>query len=122
MIELLTGLPDGVVGLRAVGEVEDDDYEDVVIPAVERALEGRDKIRLLYVLGPEFEEYESDALWEDSKLGMHHLFDFERIGVVTDVAWIARGVKWFGFAMPGTVKVFSYDDLDEARSWIAADA
>ena len=69
MIELVKGLPENVVGLRAVGEVEDDDYEDVVIPAVERALGGRKKIRLLYVLGPEFEEYESDAMWEDASSG-----------------------------------------------------
>ena len=121
MIELLSGLPEGVVGLRAIGEVEDDDYEDVVIPAVENALEGRDRIRLLYVLGPEFEEYEADAAWEDTKLGLHHFFDFERIGVVSDVKWITRGVKWLGFTIPGKVKVFADDQLDEARAWIVAD-
>ena len=45
----------------------------------------RGKVRIVYVLGPEFEEYEGDAMWEDAKLGMHHMFDFERVGVVTDV-------------------------------------
>ena len=121
MIELLDGLPEGVVGLRAVGEVEGEDYETVVIPAVEAALEGREKVRLLYVLGPEFEEYERDAAWEDAKLGMHHLFDFERVAVVTDAPWISRGVRWFAFAIPGKVKVFAHDSLVEAREWIAAD-
>lgn len=121
MIELLTGFPEGVVGLRAIGEVEDDDYEDVVIPAVENALKGRDKIRLLYLFGPEFEEYESDAAWEDAKLGLHHFFDFERIGMVSDVKWITRSVKWLGFAIPGEVKVFADEQLDEARAWIVAD-
>lgn len=119
MIELIPGLPDGVVGLKALGEVEDDDYEDVIIPAVDAALEGRDKVRLLYVLGPEFEEYEGDAMWEDAKLGMHHMFDFERVGVVTDVTWIARGVRWFGFTIPGKVKVFPMADLDAAKTWIS---
>ena len=37
MIELIDGLPDGVVGLEAVGEVTSDDYELVATPAVERA-------------------------------------------------------------------------------------
>ena len=121
MIELLEALPDNVVGLRAVGEVEDDDYEDVIIPAVEKALEGRKKIRLLYVLGPEFDSYDGDAMLEDAKLGAHHMFDFERVAVVTDAKWIARGVKWFAFAIPGKVKVFPFAQLDEGRAWIVED-
>lgn len=120
MIERIPDLPEGVVGLRAVGDVEGDDYEQVIIPAVEAALEGRDKIRLLYVLGPEFDEYEDGAAWEDAKLGMHHLFDFERVAVVTDATWISRGVRWFAFAIPGKVKVFPNAELDDARAWIVA--
>ena len=54
-----------------------------------------------------------------AKLGMHHMFDFERVGVVTDVTWIARGVRWFGFTIPGQVKVFPYADLDAAKTWIS---
>jgi hypothetical protein len=120
MLELLPDLPPNVVGVRAVGDVEDDDYDDVLIPAVEKALEGRDKIRLLYVLGPEFDEYEADAVWEDAKFGAHHLFDFERVAVVTDATWISRGVRWFAFAIPGKVKVFPMDSLVEAEAWIVA--
>jgi hypothetical protein len=121
MIELVPGLPEGVVGLRAVGEIHGDDYDEVIVPAVEKALEGRDKVRLLYVLGPEFEEYAGDAIWEDAKFGAHHLFDFERVAVVTDVTWVSRGLRWFAFAIPGKVKVFPYDSLDDAKEWIAAD-
>ena len=52
---------------------------------------------------------------------MHHFFDFERIGLVTDVTWIARGVKWLGFTIPGKVRVFAFDQLDDAKAWIVAD-
>jgi hypothetical protein len=51
MIKLLTDLPDGVLGIEAVGHVEADDYANVVEPAVRAALEHSDKVRLLYVLG-----------------------------------------------------------------------
>ena len=121
MIEVIPDLPDGVVGLRAIGDVDGEDYETVIIPAVEAALEGRNKARLLYVLGPEFDEYKGDAFLEDAKLGMHHLFDFERVGVVTDATWLSRGVRRFAFAIPGKVKVFPYASLDEAKAWIVAD-
>lgn len=38
MIELLEGLPDGVVGFEAVGEFESADYKTIAAPEVERAL------------------------------------------------------------------------------------
>lgn len=118
MIESVPGLPDGVIGMRASGEVTDDDYEQVLIPAVEAALADHDKIRLLYVLGPDLEHVEAGAAWEDAKVGLHHLFSFERMAVVTDVTWIARSIRWMGFAIPAKVEVFADAELDQARAWI----
>ena len=66
-LELMTDLPDNVVGVRAIGEVDEDDYEDVLEPAIEDRRGRHDKIRFLYVLGTEFTGYESDAMWEDFK-------------------------------------------------------
>jgi hypothetical protein len=37
---------------------------------------------------------------------------------VTDVDWIEKMIKAFGFAIPGEVRVFDGDDLEEARRWI----
>jgi hypothetical protein len=115
----ITGLPDGVVGIRGTGEITEDDYEHVLIPAVEAALADHDKIRLLYVLGPGFEGMEGDAMWEDTKVGMHHLFSFERMACVTDVEWMRRGIVAFGFLMPGKVKAFGLAEEDAARAFIA---
>ncbi len=53
-MQLIDDLPVNVVGVRAIGEVEDDDYDDVLEPAIEDRLSRHDKIRLLYVLGSEF--------------------------------------------------------------------
>lgn len=118
MIEPIPGLPDGVVGVRASGEVTDDDYEDVLIPAVEAALADHDKIRLLYVLGADLEHVDAGAMWEDTKVGLGHLFSFERMAVVTDVTWIARAIRWMGFAIPAEVQVFPDAELDQATAWI----
>lgn len=35
MIELMTGLPDNVLGLIAIGELTAEDYKTIVMPAVE---------------------------------------------------------------------------------------
>ena len=68
MIQLLTDLPAGVVGIEAVGHVEAEDSTRVVEPAVREALDRSDKVRLLYVLGEQFEGYSAAASWADAKL------------------------------------------------------
>ncbi len=119
MIEVLTDLPDRVLGLRASGEVTADDYKTVLVPAIEEKLTRQTKVRLLYVLGDEFKGYTGGAAWEDAKVGMKHLTSFDRIAVVTDVDWIEKMVRAFGFALPGEVRVFGNDDLEPARRWIS---
>jgi hypothetical protein len=118
MLELLDDLPDDVVGVRAVGEVDDDDYEDVLEPAIADRLSRHDKVRLLYVLGEEFTGYEADALWEDTKLGVKTFTSYARMAIVTDATWLRRSVKAFGWLIPGEVRVFHVADLAEARRWI----
>jgi hypothetical protein len=119
MLEVLPGLPDNVLGIRALGEVEDDDYDEILVPAIEDRLNRHDKIRFLYVLGPEFEGYDGGALWDDAKLGMKTFTSYEKIALVTDTAWIGRSVKAFGWLMPGEVKIFALADIDDARTWVS---
>jgi len=118
-VTVIDGLPENVIGFEAVGEVEDDDYEDVILPAVEQLLESHEKVRILYVLGADFEKYEADAMWEDTKMGLHYRGKWERIALVTDHKGYQRSVKAFGFLMPGEVKVYPLAELDAAKEWIA---
>ena len=87
-------MPAGVVGLEAVDDVEKEDYELVIVPAVTAAIAEHGKVRLVYVLGPEFDDYEDDAVWEDMKL----------------VA-----------ARPGHARAFPLSERESAKRWISAD-
>jgi len=122
MIELITDLPDRVLGLRATGQVKAEDYQKVLVPALEEKLGKHKKVRLLYVLGEDFDGYTGGAAWEDAKVGMKHLAAFERVAVVTDVDWVENMVKALGFAMPGEVRVFDDDELQKAREWVSEPA
>lgn len=119
MIELIPDLPSGVVGIEAKGEVTGEDYDQVLIPAVEGALETNDKIRLFYVLGAEFDGYSAAAMWDDAKVGMSHYFSWERMALVTDHDAYRRLVKGFGFMLPAKVRVFDLAQLEEAKAWVA---
>lgn len=118
MIELIEDLPDGVVGIEAVGEITSEDYERVVAPAVERALATHGKIRLLHVIGDRVERHTLQALWEDTRLGLSNVRSIERIAVVTDVRHFRALVRGAGWALPGELKLFSNAERAEAISWV----
>lgn len=120
MIELIQGLPDNVVAFSAKGEVTADDYESILIPAVEKIIKEQGKVRLLYFLGPDFTGYSAKAMWEDEKVGLHHLAAWEKVALVSDVKWVRGATKFFGFMMPGRVRVFTNDQLSEAKDWISS--
>ncbi len=122
MIRLLDGMPAGVLGLEAIDDVEKEDYEDVLVPAVNTAIAEHGKVRLVYVLGPEFDEYEGEAVWEDLKLGARNPTSFERIAIVTDARWAGPAVKVFSVLWPGQARAFPLAELESAKRWAADDA
>ena len=92
----------------------------MLVPAVERALETHDRVRLYYEISPDFAGIAPGAMWEDFKVGMEHLTRWERVAVVTDVDWIRQTVRLFSFLIPGPAKIFATSEAAAARAWIAA--
>jgi hypothetical protein len=122
VIRILRDMPPGVLGLEAVDDVEEEDYQDVLVPAVENAIAEHGKVRLVYVLGPEFDEYEGEAVWEDLKLGARHPASFARIAIVTDARWAAPAIKVFSVLWPGQARAFPLAELESAKRWAGEDA
>jgi hypothetical protein len=116
VIEVIEDMPVGTIGLEASGKVTDDDYRDVLVPAVEAAVK-HGKVRLLYVLD-EKSSYSPGAMWADSKLWFKDLKGWERVAVVSDADWLEHAVKAFGWMMPGEVRVFESDDVRDAKAWL----
>ena len=96
------------------------DYDTVLIPVVEKALEKNDKVRLYYETAADFDGIDAGAVLEDAKVGVSHLTRWERFAVVTDIDWIKHTMKLFSFLVPGEMKVFSTDEAAKAREWIVA--
>jgi hypothetical protein len=120
MIEIIEGMPSNIVAALASGQVTGDDYEKVLVPAIDLALEQHEKIRLLYQFGPEFKKFTTTALWDDAKVGFHHLTDFDRVAVICDVGWIVTMVKGIGMTLPGEIRTFGNREFDRAETWIRA--
>ncbi|AXF25221.1 hypothetical protein CUJ89_26900 [Burkholderia pyrrocinia] len=118
MIEKVNGLPDGVAGFVATGQVTRQDYEDVLIPAMEAMLRKHAKVRLYYELGIDFTGMDPGAAWEDFKLGVQHITQWERIAVVTNVEWVRFALAAFRFVIPGEIRVYASSDKVAAQAWI----
>ena len=122
MIRLRSDMPTGVLGLEAIDDVEKEDYENVIVPLIDQAIAEHGKVRLVYVLGHDFDEYDDDAVWEDLKLGVRNPASFERIAVVTDARWVRPAIKAFSLLWPGQAKAFALAHLDDAKRWAADSA
>jgi hypothetical protein len=118
MLERLDS-PDNVLAFRAVGQIEQRDYETVMKPAVEAMMEARGELRFVYVMGDEFDGYTLGAEWADAKLGIGHLFQWRRCAVATNHDWVRHLMGMFGWMMPGEVKVFPVSEVEGAIAWAA---
>ena len=118
VIKILEGFPQGVIGAEARGRVTIEDYDKILIPAVEATLSKHGKVSLYYELGKGFSGIEAGAAWRDLRLGVAHFSAWERMALVTDIEWIRLAVNVFRFMMPAKLRIFSTVEADEARLWV----
>ncbi len=115
----MTDMPAGTVGFEAIGEVEDDDWEQAVEPVLRREIADGRQVRLLYLLGPEARDVEGDAMSADVGFRARHATSFERVAVVSDEDWMRPAVRALSFLLPGKAKGFHVRELAAAKTWLA---
>ena len=119
MLKRISDMPAGTIGFEAVGEVEDDDWEDEVEPILRAEMAEGHKIRLLYLLGAQAREVEGDAMSADTGFRARYATKFDRVAVVSDEDWIRPAMRALSFLLPGKAKAFPVQDLADAKSWLA---
>jgi SpoIIAA-like len=121
MVERIDEMPPGTVGFRATGKLTRDDYREQFVPAMKEAIETGD-MRMLYVLGPGFDGMKPGALVEDTKASfesLRHHSAWHRTAIATDVDWIRNGIHLFGWMVPGEMRLYGLDQLEDAKRWLA---
>jgi hypothetical protein len=125
MIERITEMPAGTVGFRVAGDVDREDYRDVLVPELRRALDAGGGLRTLYLI-EDLDEIEPGALWADVKLGfdlgVRHHGAWARSAIVTDLDWMARATRLFAWMIPAK-RAYSRPPSSSRRSrGVAGDA
>jgi hypothetical protein len=122
MLERLSDMPAGTIGFRASGKLGKADYTDVLEPALHQAVEAGE-LRLLLVL-TDFDGLEPGAWIEDVKTGLEvsvgHRSAWKRFALVTDIDWIAKATRVFTWMIPGEVRIFDLDRVEDATAWIGS--
>lgn len=118
MIEIIEGLPDNVVGIIVKGRMTGRDCADVLMPAIEKSLKWHYKLRLYHEIRARF----PGAAWEEISLGINNTPAWERVAIVTDVAWLRHTVTALCLVIPTDIRVFTASQAPEALAWITSAA
>ncbi|MGB7806629.1 MAG: STAS/SEC14 domain-containing protein [Actinomycetota bacterium] len=118
MLRPIDGLPEGVLGYEATGEIQASDYGDVLMPAVKEVWDRGEEVRIVLV----FEQWEGmspGAAWDDLKMGFKNLRKWKRIALVTDLDWMITVTSLFGWMTPGELERFPVAERGAAIAWAA---
>jgi hypothetical protein len=122
MIELLADMPKGVTGVRVSGKLAGDELREAK-PAIDDMLK-TDEIRIVEVVGNDYEGFGPGGLLEDLKVGFGAIFkhhsEFKRIAVVSDKTWVAHTLHALAWMVPGELAIFGLDELNRAKEWAAS--
>lgn len=119
MIELKETARDGMLEIRMSGAITDEDYREVLVPAIDKAIEDSERVRVLVELESDISDFTLGAMMDDARMGLKHWRGFDRCAVVTGSDAMRRVVKAFWVFMPCPVKVFAPEEIDEARRWLS---
>jgi hypothetical protein len=119
MIQQIEGLPSNIVGFKAMGEVTESDFTEIVMPKVKALIYKTDSLNYLLVLETSISNFTIGAWMKDAVMGVKHLTKWNRAAIVSDVEAIRNFTNFFSFLMPGEFKGFEHKDLQLAIDWVS---
>lgn len=117
MIETIS-TPDNTVAFRAMGEVTKEDYQNVVVPAVEDLVKRINEINFLLVLDTEVKNFTLGAWMEDALLGLKNFGKWNRAAIVSDSDEVISFTDKFSYIVPGEFRGFKKAEFNNALNWV----
>jgi hypothetical protein len=118
MIEVLPESQGKVIGVKISGKLTAQEYEEVIIPRVEAILQAHDKARFMWLLDDSFQGAEAGAVWDDTKFGLKHRKDFEKLALVGGSKWMEWLTKLAAKLISGETRTFPLEQAQEAWDWL----
>lgn len=107
-----------VLEVAVSGKIVKEDYETFV-PVVDRLVQKHGKIQILMEMH-DFHGWTLSAAWEDTKFGLHHFHDIEKLAIVGETKWQQAMAVFCKPFTKAEVRFFDSSAIDEARQWMAS--
>ncbi len=120
MITHLTDYPSNVVAFRATGEVTKEDYDKIVIPAIDALVTKQDSINFLLIVDTAMKNFTIGALLKDLGVGLKHFTKWHKMAIVSEEAGVIKFTDYFSYIAPGEAKGFDHSQLEEAKQWVSS--
>lgn len=111
--------PENVAAFRATGEVTKQDYEKVLIPAIDRLVQKQNAINFLLVIDTSITHFTAGAIIQDLSVGLKHFTKWRKMAIVSSSTGINTFTDLFSYVAPGEAKGFSHDEMEDAMAWIS---
>ena len=118
MIKELKDTPNTMVGFTVTGDTTKEDFDRVVLPAVDELVKRIDKLNYLLVLDTQLKNFTTGAWLKDAMLGLNNLHKCNRAAIVTDLGGIKSFAEVFSQVVPGEFRGFNHEELDVAIRWV----
>jgi len=105
-----------IVTITFKDKVDKEDY-DLLLPQLEGIIEKGKRVRILVILD-DFKGWSMGAAWEDTKFGLVHFNDIEKIAIAGEKKWEQLMAVFLKPFTGATVKYFPREDLEETRIWV----
>lgn len=119
MITLIPEVPDNVAAFKASGEVTKEDFENLVIPHVKAKINIFDELNYLFFIDTDLDSFTSGAWFQEVLLGLNNITKWNRAAIITDKDSIQNFTAIFSVLMPGEVRFFPREDIENALFWCA---
>ena len=114
MITLLNDAPENVAAFNASGEINQEDFENIVIPHVRNKVEKFDELNYLLYLNADTEHTDVDAWLTHSLSSLKNITPYNRAAIISD----HTGTKTINdLNNSDNFKVFPKDSVYNAMYW-----
>ena len=116
MFKILDFTKDNLTALQVEGTVTKEDYEKLNA-LFEKNKREYDKQKLYFEID-KIEGITAKALWEDLKIYLTHVKNFEKVAIIGDSDMVKTLTKLSSPFISGDVKFFNIREASKAKDWI----
>jgi SpoIIAA-like len=119
MIEIINDVRANVAAFLATGKIDKDDYDNVLIPALDTLVKKQGIINFMLVLDTSLDNFTMGAFAKDLSVGLKHFTRWHKMAIVSNSEAVNNFTDVFSYIAPGEAKGFIHAQMAQAKEWVA---